>query len=126
MFSYLFSWRNFFAIPIGPIKADTSAVLCPADGRVVHVGKASSPLSCQEKTIKISIFMNVFNVHVNRVPVDGYVTKSEHHTGKFFNAVLDKASHENERHLIRLSTAYGEVLCVQIAGLIARRVLCLR
>jgi phosphatidylserine decarboxylase len=75
--------------------------------------------------IKISVFMNVFNVHSNRSPVDGEVKKRWYEPGRFFNAALDKASSENERNALWLRTPSGaDVTCVQIAGLIARRILC--
>jgi phosphatidylserine decarboxylase len=73
----------------------------------------------------ISIFMNVFNVHSNRIPVDGVVVERWYHAGSFLNAALDKASLENERNALHLRTANGvDVTCVQVAGLIARRILC--
>ena len=74
---------------------------------------------------RISIFMNVFNVHVNRVPATGTIVKQVYRNGKFMNAVLDKASEENERHAVRMRTAEGtDIAFVQIAGLVARRILC--
>jgi phosphatidylserine decarboxylase len=75
-------------------------------------------------TVKVSVFMNVFNVHSNRAPVDAEVKQQWYHSGKFLNAALDKASTENERNALWLRTAEGhDVTCVQVAGLIARRVL---
>ena len=100
-----------------------SVALSPADGRVVFAGPSVSPLD-ESPTLKISVFMNVFNVHVNRVPMSGTVTHSKHHSGAFLNAALDKASEKNERHVIALQTPRGTVVCVQIAGLVARRILC--
>ena len=97
--------------------------LSPADGRVVFVGPAPSPLD-NSPSLKISVFMNVFNVHANRIPMSGKVIRSEHFPGKFLNAALDKASAKNERHLLALETERGTVVCVQIAGLIARRISC--
>ncbi len=79
----------------------------------------------ERDAIKISVFMNVFNVHSNRSPVDGEVKKRWYESGRFFNAALDKASSENERNALWLRTPSGaDVTCVQIAGLIARRILC--
>jgi phosphatidylserine decarboxylase len=79
----------------------------------------------ERDAIKISVFMNVFNVHSNRSPVDGEVKKRWYDSGRFFNAALDKASSENERNALWLRTPSGaDVTCVQIAGLIARRILC--
>src|SRR4029450_5215557 len=75
--------------------------------------------------LKISVFMNVFNVHSNRSPVDGEVVAAWYHAGSYVNAALDKASLENERNALHLRTPAGsDVTCVQIAGLIARRILC--
>ncbi|MBS0337303.1 MAG: phosphatidylserine decarboxylase [Proteobacteria bacterium] len=115
---------QFFRDPPREVPADPRAVVSPADGRVVVVGKARDPYrDCD--ALKISVFMNVFNVHSNRSPVDGLVGKVEYHAGSFFNAALDKASLENERNALLMTTRTGqEVTCVQVAGLIARRILC--
>jgi len=95
-----------------------------ADGRVVVVQKARDPYLDRE-ALKISVFMNVFNVHSNRSPVDGTVRKRWYHGGSFLNAVLDKASLENERNALWFRTRCGrDVTCVQVAGLVARRILC--
>ena len=115
---------QFFRDPPREVPADPQAVLSPADGRVVMVGKANDPYLDRE-SIKISVFMNVFNVHSNRSPVDGTVRQRWYHAGSFLNAALDKASLENERNALWLQTAGGQdVTCVQIAGLVARRILC--
>ena len=115
---------QFFRDPPREAPADPQAVVSPADGRVVWVGKAADPYLNRE-ALKISVFMNVFNVHSNRSPVDGRVEKRWYHAGSFLNAALDKASLENERNALWLRTAGGQdVTCVQIAGLIARRILC--
>jgi len=99
-------------------------VLCPADGRVLVVGNARDPY-LERDALKVSIFMNVFNVHSNRSPVAGAVQKVEYAAGLFVNASFDKASSDNERNAIVLRTDAGvDVTCVQIAGLIARRILC--
>ena len=101
------------------------AVVSPADGRIVVVGRAQDPYLKRE-ALKISVFMNVFNVHSNRAPVDGAVKERWYFPGAFVNAALDKASLENERNALWLRTRDGgaDVTCVQIAGLIARRILC--
>ena len=106
------------------IPSDPLAVVSPADGRVVVVGKALDPYrNCE--ALKISVFMNVFNVHSNRSPVDGTVSEVVYHHGSFLNASLDKASLDNERNALLIKTASGrDVTCVQVAGLIARRILC--
>ena len=115
---------QFFRDPPREVPADPRAVVSPADGRIVVVGKARDPYrDCD--ALKISVFMNVFNVHSNRSPVDGVVGKVEYHAGSFFNAALDKASLENERNALLMTTRSGqEITCVQVAGLIARRILC--
>ena len=101
-----------------------NAVVCPADGRIVVVENAEDPY-LKRPSVKVSVFMNVFNVHSNRAPVDGEVREVWYNAGAFLNAALDKASVENERNALWLRTASGvDVTCVQVAGLIARRILC--
>lgn len=115
---------QFFRDPPRTIPQQANAVLSPADGRIVVVEKAHDPYAGRE-ALKISVFMNVFNVHSNRAPVDGTIEKIEYFPGKFVNADLDKASIENERNAVVLSTDNGTVVTfVQVAGLIARRILC--
>jgi phosphatidylserine decarboxylase len=115
---------QFFRDPPREVPDDPRAVVSPADGRIVAVGKARDPW-LQRDALKVSVFMNVFNVHSNRSPVDGLVKNKWYHAGSFINAALDKASLENERSALHLTTAAGvDVTCVQIAGLIARRILC--
>lgn len=115
---------QFFRDPGRLIPLNPKAVLSPADGRIVVVAKAHDPYADRE-ALKISVFMNVFNVHSNRAPVDGKIEKVEYFPGKFVNADLDKASIENERNAVVIKAANGEtVTCVQVAGLIARRILC--
>jgi phosphatidylserine decarboxylase len=115
---------QFFRDPPREIPGDPLAVLAPADGRVVAVERARDPY-LERDALKISVFMNVLNVHSNRSPVDGTVRKRWYHAGRFFNAALDKASLENERNALWLRTPEGvDVTCVQIAGLVARRILC--
>jgi phosphatidylserine decarboxylase len=115
---------QFFRDPAREIPGDARTVVSPADGRIVAVEHARDPYLNRD-SIKISVFMNVFNVHSNRSPVDGRVQKRWYNPGKFLNAALDKASEENERNALWLRTAAGaDVTCVQVAGLIARRILC--
>ena len=115
---------QFFRDPSREAPADAQSVVSAADGRVVFIGKARDPY-LEREALKISVFMNVFNVHSNRSPVDGKVEKRWYHAGSFLNAALDKASLENERNALWLRTPAGQdVTCVQIAGLIARRILC--
>ena len=115
---------QFFRDPAREVPDDPQAVLSPADGRIVAVGKVRDPYLDRD-ALKISVFMNVFNVHSNRSPVDGMVKQRWYHAGSFLNAALDKASLENERNALWLQTRGGaDITCVQIAGLIARRILC--
>ena len=118
----------FFRDPPRVTPTDPGLAVSPADGRVQAVGPASPPPELAMGSAprpRISIFMNVFDVHVNRMPMDGTVTKLAYEPGKFFNASLDKASVDNERHAVRLSTTDGkDIAVVQIAGLIARRIVC--
>ena len=115
---------QFFRDPPREVPDDPRAVVSPADGRVVEVGKSRDPW-LQRDALKVSVFMNVFNVHSNRSPVDGVVKERWYFRGAFLNAALDKASLENERNALWLRTSDGhDVTCVQVAGLIARRILC--
>jgi phosphatidylserine decarboxylase len=114
---------QFFRDPPRVIPQQANAVLSPADGRIVVVEKTQDPWVGRE-ALKISVFMNVFNVHSNRAPVDGKISKIEYSPGKFVNADLDKASLENERNAMVIESEGRTVTCVQVAGLIARRILC--
>ena len=115
---------QFFRDPAREVPDDPGAVLSPADGRVIVVGKAFDPYA-EREALKISVFMNVFNVHSNRAPVDGVIKRVNYFPGKFVNADLDKASEHNERNALVISTGNGAIVsCVQVAGLIARRILC--
>ncbi|MEQ1952992.1 phosphatidylserine decarboxylase [Mesorhizobium sp. CN2-181] len=117
----------FFRDPQRVTPADDRLVVSPADGIVSAVGPAVPPrelgLGGAEMT-RISVFMNVFSCHVNRAPVRGRITKIEHRPGKFLNAELDKASSENERNGLVIDSPNGTVAAVQIAGLVARRIVC--
>ncbi len=115
---------QFFRDPAREVPGDAGTVVSPADGRIVAVENTQDPY-LKRPAIKVSVFMNVFNVHSNRSPVDGEVKQGWYHAGSFLNAALDKASLENERNALWLKTAKGQdVTCVQVAGLIARRILC--
>ena len=115
---------QFFRDPPRVTVGGDSSVTAPADGRVIVIDESEDPYTNQA-SLKISIFMNVFNVHSNRMPVSGTVDRKQYYPGKFFNAALNKASDSNERNALLLTTKQGHrVTCVQIAGLIARRILC--
>jgi phosphatidylserine decarboxylase len=115
---------QFFRDPPREIPQGEGLVLCPADGRVIVVGEALDPYR-NVKALKVSVFMNVFNVHSNRSPVDAVVREVKYAKGLFVNASFDKASSDNERNALILRMEDGrEISCVQVAGLIARRILC--
>ena len=118
----------FFRDPDRVAINDNSYLVSPADGLVTDISEINGPEELgleNNKYTRISIFMNVFNCHVNRTPIEGKVEEIFYKPGKFFNASLDKASKENERNYYKiLSTKGEEVIIVQIAGLIARRIIC--
>jgi len=114
----------FFRDPERVIPDEDGAVICPADGKVVGIRLVSHEFGL-ESALKVSVFMSVFNVHVNRIPADGTVTDIDYRPGKFFSANLDKASQDNERNAVFLDIGGGRnLVVVQIAGLIARRIVC--
>jgi len=113
---------NFFRDPYRPVPNDDNIVIAPADGKIVKIETIQDPELGESKLI--SIFLNVFNVHANRMPVKGTFSKVEYHEGKFLAAFDHKASDENERTEITFSTEFGTMKVKQIAGLIARRILC--
>ena len=98
-------------------------MIAPADGLVLPIVEVDEPTFLHGKALRISIFMNVFNVHVNRYPVDGTVQHVHYNPGKFINAARDKASLENEQMSVGIATPTHKVLVRQIAGLIARRII---
>ncbi|WHQ46433.1 MAG: phosphatidylserine decarboxylase [Candidatus Midichloria sp.] len=118
----------FFRDPerITPVAA--GLIISPADGTVQKITKAMPPEELgtkEEEMTRISIFLNIFDVHVNRIAVDGAIEKSHYHPGKFLNASLDKASEDNERQSLLIKTPDNQnIALVQIAGLIARRIVC--
>lgn len=119
----------FFRDPDRITPTAPGLVIAPADGRVSMIAEVPLPKELEDTDttprLRVSIFMNVFNVHVNRAPVDGTVAKAVYVPGKFVNAELDKASEDNERQILLYETADGaQIGCVQIAGLVARRILC--
>jgi len=118
----------FFRDPERFTIEDESYLVCPADGVISQIIETNGPKELgleNKKFTRVSIFMNVFNCHVNRVPCSGKISKIIYKPGKYINASLDKASDENERNLVHLtSTTKDDLILVQIAGLIARRIVC--
>ena len=114
---------QFFRDPPRLVPIAVNAILAPADGKIVAVEKTFDPYAKRD-ALKISIFMNVFNVHSNRIAVNGRIKSIEYFPGKFFNADLDKASVENERNAVVIDANGHDITLVQVAGLIARRILC--
>jgi len=107
---------------------DENYLVSPADGIISQITEINGPIELgleDKKFTRVSIFMNVFNCHVNRIPSSGKINKIFYKTGKYINASLDKASEENERNYVKMSNSKGdELILVQIAGLIARRIVC--
>jgi len=115
----------FFRNPERTAPDIKGAVLAPADGKIIKVEPVANTPHYPEKCNKISIFMSIFNVHVNRIPFNGTITGIRYNPGRFFSANLDKASSDNEYNAVTLTTDRGKRICfVQIAGLIARRIIC--
>jgi phosphatidylserine decarboxylase len=118
----------FFRDPDRVTPVRPGLVISPADGVIQLIDRAPPPAELgmgDAPRTRVAVFMNVFNVHVNRIPCDGMVTAASYRPGKFVNASLDKASEFNERQSLRISLADGrDLACVQIAGLIARRIRC--
>ena len=120
---FIFTLR-FFRDPVREIPQQAGAVLSPCDGRVIKVERTQDPYG-QRDAILFSVIMNVFKLHLNRSPVDGTIQKVQYFPGKFVSTNLDKASPDNERNAIVLNTVDGHIVTfVQVAGLIARRILC--
>ena len=116
----------FFRDPIRTIPNE-DVIVSPADGIVTYVGKSELPISLEgnHNFIKISIFLNIFNVHVNRIPSTGTIKNIKYIHGKFINATFDKSSEDNERNIITLEKENKDIIIItQIAGLIARRIVC--
>ncbi len=116
---------NFFRDPKRVISTEPGAVVSPASGKVVAIVQQPNPYLDAAPSLKVSVFMNVFSVHSNLIPIGGTVQSCRYHAGRFVNAALDKASLENERNAVQIRTDRGEdIVSVQIAGLVARRILC--
>ena len=117
----------FFRDPVRVTPLSNNLVIAPADGRICHIGPAEPPPDLglgPGARLRVSIFMSVFDCHVNRAPVEGRVTRIAYHPGEFLSADLDKASEDNERNGVVIETANGTLGVVQIAGMIARRIVC--
>jgi len=117
---------QFFRDPKRKISDKKNVIVSGADGRVIAINETFDPYQ-KKKSIKVSVFMNVFNVHSNKAPIDGIILKKIYFPGKFLNAALSKASLENERCAIIIQSKNNSkriITCVQIAGLVARRILC--
>jgi phosphatidylserine decarboxylase len=120
----LFLVLNFFRDPERVVPQEPGVAVSPADGKVIKVQTMRDPLTGEDRTA-VCVFMNVFNVHVNRMPVAGRVARISYFGGKFINASFDKASEDNERNAVLVEDAEGKTwTMVQIAGLIARRIIC--
>lgn len=115
---------QFFRDPAREMPREEDAVVSPVDGRVIKIEETICPYT-GEQTKLVSIFMNLFNVHTQKSPVSGRIEKIEYFPGKFLNASVEKASELNERNAVTVTTRAGDRVCfVQIAGLVARRILC--
>ncbi len=115
----------FFRDPERNKEYEKDDIISPADGKIIFTGMVENSSFYEGPCLKISIFMSVFNVHVNRAALSGTVENIKYHQGKFFSANLDKASKQNEHNAVFLMTKKGKKICmVQIAGLIARRIVC--
>lgn len=115
----------FFRLPDRQIKSDESLIYSPADGKIVSIEEVFEDEFLKKECKKVSIFMSVFNVHQNRIPVSGKVVYSKHHPGKYLVAWHPKSSLKNERHTVVIETNNGELILIrQIAGIVARRIIC--
>ena len=113
----------FFRDPERSLPEGSNAIVSPGDGKIVEIISEKDPL-LDEAYTRVSIFLNVFNVHVNRVPISGKIQATRYNPGKFFNAASHKASLDNEQSAILLNNGHVTILVKQIAGLIARRIVC--
>ncbi len=114
----------FFRDPEREIPKDPNAVVSPGDGKIIEIVEEEDPLLEKDGYTRISVFLNVFNVHVNRMPIAGKIEATRYNPGKFLNAASHKASLDNEQSAILLNNGHVTILVKQIAGLIARRIVC--
>ncbi|MDG5799591.1 phosphatidylserine decarboxylase family protein [Marinilabiliaceae bacterium ANBcel2] len=116
---------NFFRVPKREKYVDSNAIVAPADGKIVVIEEVVEDEYIKDKAIQVSIFMNVFNVHINWFPVNGKIKHLKHHNGRYLSAYLPKASRENERTTIGIEHPTGNKIALnQIAGAVARRIVC--
>jgi phosphatidylserine decarboxylase len=116
---------SFFRDPERSIPEGDKAILSPADGKIIRIEPCTEERFLKAPAVKVSIFMSVFNVHINRIPLSGRIVGAAYRPGKFVSANLDKASTGNEQNALLLETDHGvRLVFVQIAGLIARRIVC--
>ena len=116
----------FFRDPKRTIPLD-GFIVSPADGTITYIGETNNPLDIEnnnEVYTKVSIFLSIFDVHVNRMPIEGTIKEIKYIPGKFINATLDKSSEQNEKNIIKISNGTYDYFVIQIAGLIARRIVC--
>lgn len=113
----------FFRDPVRTGERGASVVLSPADGRIVLIRTVNEPTFVHGPSLRVSVFMNVFDVHVNRYPLNGTVQHVVHHAGKFLNAAVEASSDDNEQASVGLVSGTHRILVRQIAGLIARRII---
>ena len=116
----------FFRDPNRIIPLD-DFIVSPADGTITYIGETNNPLDIEKNNevyTKVSIFLSIFDVHVNRMPIEGTIKEIKYIPGKFINATLDKSSEQNEKNIIKISNGTYDYFVVQIAGLIARRIVC--
>jgi phosphatidylserine decarboxylase len=114
---------NFFRDPNRIVPQEKNAIISPADGKIVEIVEENDPFMNQPST-RVSVFLNVFDVHVNRVPIGGRIEKLTYNKGKFLNAASPKASLDNEQTALLIDNGRHKVVVKQIAGLIARRIVC--
>lgn len=115
----------FFRNPKRTIPSTKNAIVSPADGRIVEINQCEEMNFLKDKTLKLSIFMSLFDVHINRAPVSGRVLEIKHRAGRFMMANMEKSSHLNEQNAILMETEDNlKILLVQVAGFIARRIVC--
>lgn len=127
IFLILSGWCVYFFRNPKRVVPVPNCIVSPADGVIVDISNRVPPVESgiTSEMLKISVFLSVFDVHVNRMPIAGKIAKIAYHAGKFLNASLDKASDDNERNTVVLNALDGRTMvCVQIAGLIARRIVC--